>query len=190
LGAAFDALWMKDGKSYPGHLPLLNLRGCEREIRIVREAVGAQEVEPTIRAMLADPNWRPNLVAAVAVLFLPPDGRLAAPLWQALDEGSWVSPQLAVVLSLHDPGFAEAAIRRAWRQCPMTPERWGERFAGKPNPKTLAALIAILGDLRPDEAQRMRADPGIAPLLGEACEGGDRIALDWRRSLAPYLPRG
>ncbi|MDQ3032583.1 MAG: hypothetical protein M3Y87_09220 [Myxococcota bacterium] len=184
---AFAALWEKDGRGFAGHLPLLGLRDCAREIAIIREVVAKGGDTPSIVAMLADPNWRPNLVAATAVLFHPRDGALAAPLWRALDEGSWVSPQLAVVLSFHDTELVPRAIERVERRCPMKPERWGERVAGKPNPKALSALLALLDDLAPDDACRLRADPDIAALIGLPYEDGDRIARSWRERIIPHL---
>ena len=78
---AFEALWWKDGQQVAGHLPLLGLHHCERSIAIVRAAVEVEGTVEAIVAMLAERDWRPNLVAATAVLFYPRDGRFAEALW-------------------------------------------------------------------------------------------------------------
>jgi hypothetical protein len=186
LAGPFQRLWERDGRAVPGHLPLLGLWDCEREIAIIRDVVRDGEDAPSVLAMLADRNWRPNLVAATAILFHPRDGRFAAPLWSALDEGSWVSPQIAVVLSLHDADFVPRAIDRVERRCPLAPGRW-ERAVGTPNAKALSALVALLDDTAPDEAARLRSDPDIAALIDLPYEEGHRIAKSWRERIVPHL---
>lgn len=160
--SVFAAVWIKDGSPHPGHLPLLGLHACERVIEIIRSAAGAPEAPAAIVAMLDEEDWRPNLVAATAVLFHPSDGRFADALWRALDDASWVSPQIAVVLSLHDPELVSRATERTERGCPISARRWDGRFEGHTNEKALSALRALLGD-------REVAD-----------EEGARIALHWR----------
>lgn len=182
LGDAFDALWTKDGEGHPGHLPLLGLYDCARELDILRAAVHRDDAPATIRAMLRETNWRPTLVAATAVVFLPRDATYALDLWAALDEASWASPQVAVVLALHDPDFVGRAVERVARYCPIAPGRW-PKYVGKPNGKALSALVAMLEESSPADAQHLRADPDVEALIDKPWEEGRRIAAHWRERL-------
>ena len=57
------------------------------------------------------PNWRFHIIAGVAVLYRR-DADLVEDLWQTIDNGSFVSPQLCAVASIIDPNFRENAERR------------------------------------------------------------------------------
>ncbi len=159
----------------PGHVCLLNL-GHESHARTVigrvRDALAAEEPGPWVERMLGQPNWRPHLVAAVA--YLADDARRLAiePLWRRLEDGSWVSPQLAVAAFFVDPAFPE-------------------RFRARPlpaNAKTVAALIgaASLADELAAEAARARHEPEIAPLLAKdaSFDRSDDIVRSWAAAIA------
>src|SRR5579862_6862945 len=53
--------------------------------------------------LLRQPNWRPHVVAAVALSVLPYDAETGRELWAAFDAGSWVAPQLGAAAFLRDP---------------------------------------------------------------------------------------
>lgn len=103
------------------YLSLLNL--CSEDsadaVRLVRRCAGADSGGASALALLADLNWRPNLVAAVAASFLPFDARIAKALWHRMDTGSWVVPQIAVILAAIDPDFERHVRRRLEAHCPL-----------------------------------------------------------------------
>lgn len=64
--------------------------------------------EDTIR-LIGGPDWRDHLSAAVSFYLCPhhhDHPPILTALWGALERGSWVSPQLLVVLSQRDPDFS------------------------------------------------------------------------------------
>lgn len=104
-----------------GYLALLNLSAEDSidAVRLVRQCAVADVDRSAILELLRDLNWRPTLVAAVAATFLPPDSRIIDALWHRFDSGSWVVPQIAVVLSEVDPAFQAQARRRLEAHCPL-----------------------------------------------------------------------
>lgn len=84
----------------PGHLPLLRM--CDDDECLVvfgriKRALNTSKADHAIRVMLEDRNWRPHLVAAVGLTIRGTQDQNVDLLWAAMDSGSWVSPQLAVV---------------------------------------------------------------------------------------------
>ncbi len=104
-----------------GYLALLHLSAEDstEAVRLVRQCAVADIDRSAILGLLGDVNWRPTLVAAVAAAFLPPDSRITDALWHRFDSGSWVVPQVAVVLSVVDPEFQTHARRRLEAHCPL-----------------------------------------------------------------------
>ena len=92
--------------------------GAEAPIRLVQAAVATREGRDCVFVLLRDPNWRAQLVGAVAV-YLHASRPAIEELWRAFDGGSWVSPQLAAVLSLRDGDFVDGAIVRVRQGCPV-----------------------------------------------------------------------
>src|SRR6266436_7770449 len=88
----------------PAYLPLLN-PGDTDDVRVavdrIDRAFRADDPLPGVAAMLGQPNWRPDLVAAVAFL-LDHDSVLDRTLlWQTIITG-WVTPQF--VATAGSPG--------------------------------------------------------------------------------------
>src|SRR5688572_15284893 len=108
-------------ESAHGYLALLNLSAEDSidAVRLVRQCAVADVDRSAILELLRDLNWRPTLVATVAATFLPPDSRIIDALWHRFDSGSWVVPQIAVVLSEVDPAFQAQARRRLETRCPL-----------------------------------------------------------------------
>lgn len=181
-----------------GYLTLLHLdRRASRVIaaiaRIVRDA---HDSPPYIERMLADPDWRPQLIGAVATLCTPMPSPFVPYLWNAVDRGSWVAPQIAVVLLLVDPRFAEAAKRRVMAGCtviePSIRSRLLRHVMTGPAPtpersaKNLSALLGLLA-LLPHEESWTRAAmtrPDLRDLHALDRDGGGDIALHWRAALS------
>lgn len=104
-----------------GYLALLHLSAQDSPdaVRFVRQCAVTDSDRSAILQLLKDLNWRPTLVAAVAAAFLPPDPRIIDGLWHRFDSGSWVVPQIAVVLSSIDPNFQTQARHRLEAHCPL-----------------------------------------------------------------------
>lgn len=107
----------------PNHLPLLNLfdppnlpaewsltKSLDR-LDSILSTKSAKSVRQGIHLLLKSDNWRPHLVAAVAILKVGKEEKtkLKGTLWKRLNQGSWVTPQILVVLSMIDDEFVELA---------------------------------------------------------------------------------
>lgn len=179
----------------PGYLELLHLRGPGTQIVIDRIAAALQHGDSSrwVTALLQDRNWRPHLVAAIALLLAPSLGHEI--LWHAIDEGSWVTPQLVATAVFLDVTFGEQVQRRVAALCPVK-VRVGTR-AGETvhSPKMLASIIAAsveLPDLAPWRAEVLQ-DGRVQELLAEDAsrDGSDRIVTSWLAAVrAAFLVRG
>lgn len=103
----------------PNHLPLLNLKEIRRSnseynltkslkmIDELYEKYDKEDYKDGIVKMLSSKNWRPQLVSCFAIMKL---GNLERNeyielVWQIIKDGSWVKPQLIVLLTLIDEDF-------------------------------------------------------------------------------------
>jgi hypothetical protein len=181
----------------PGYLTLLHADGsdCQVVIRRVQTALKAPQASEVIPQLLSDRNWRPHLVAAVAILLADDSARFAHALWSAVDAGSWVAPQLVVTLRFTDPDFVEGAKRRIEQRCPIfnpVGEHEIERnSAAEPDAspyrsaKNLAALIQALRDFEGTRAwvQQQIEDPEVKRLLEADVDQAGFIASRWAEAL-------
>ncbi|MGY3795699.1 hypothetical protein [Aquimarina sp. 433] len=113
----FDNFW----DNQPNHLPLLNLRvdlsdtdtfNLGKSLKLIDQIIAdgsIEEIFSDVKIMLAELNWRPHLVAFIAILKLekPDQQKFVDFLWKRLCQGTWVSPQLLVTLSKIDSNFNE-----------------------------------------------------------------------------------
>lgn len=138
-------------------------------------------------------DWRGNLVGAVAALFLRDPEDALTRLWDRLEKGSWVSPQLACVLERLDPAFADHARRARSRLGrrgiaepePVTPEshsRRGPETPSESTEKTIGAL-RLLTEVREKGVARV---PPYGPGTEHQREGWV-TAWGWRSRLLPVL---
>jgi hypothetical protein len=88
-----------------------------------KKLTDSPDPEGDLSALLSEANWRCHLTAAVALVIShkPVNPRLVDSLWEALDAGSWVSPQLAACLSYLAPDFSSQAKKRIEKGCPVVP---------------------------------------------------------------------
>lgn len=186
-------------ESAHGYLALLHLNSvdCVDAVRLVRRCASEDVDRADELGLLGDLNWRPTLVAAVAACFLPPDARTASALWRRFDAGSWVVPQIAVVLSEMDPDFLTQARRRLEAHCPLDDSElraltMAERHsAAGPEggvarcAKAASALEAVVSSLspQPEWLAAVLAAPEHQALVSSDIDAGGRIALEWRRRL-------
>jgi|GEM_PF-1038335 len=108
---------------HPNHLPFLNLRESNNEpkdwnlkksIELIDEIMlknTEESIIESIELLLNSENWRPHLVALMAIFKLKEvkQQKHIKLLWERLARGSWVSPQILVILSIIDTAFASVA---------------------------------------------------------------------------------
>jgi len=192
-------------ESSPCYLHLLRLSAVNIEVavRSVIQCAQADTDRSVILKLLADVNWRPTLVAAVAAPFLSPDSRITAALWHRVDTGSWVTPQIAVVLALIDPDFETVTRRRLEAHCPLDSTELRsltslERhsFAGpaggrERSAKAASALAAIVADLssQPTWLAPIVADAEHQSLVASDIDDGAMIARNWGKRFAQVRNR-
>ena len=187
-----------------GYLKLLNLDSPEA-IDVVSSVVKCCKASATaheeIARLLDELNWRPHLVAAVAVSAQEYDHTSMAKLWATFDSGSWVAPQLAVAAYLRDPSFLELARVRILARCPLEPSRLtsmtplerhvaagpgGERARSG---KAAASLVRLVGLLRPSPewlAIELSSSDLVA-LLAEDVDESAQITETWLAELSALL---
>lgn len=146
-----------------------------------------------IDLLLEDPNWRPHLVAAVALAALGYREGTFKKLWNAIDSGSWVTPQLAVTAFLRDLTFSEQARLRIQSRCPVKEAALGSmsalerHLAAGPagsterSAKTAASLIELAKQLpqTPGWLGGELSNPDLARLLAKDIHQSSSIAKEW-----------
>jgi hypothetical protein len=103
-----------------GYLDLLHLGpAADRTVGLIATALAEPGAVAAYTGFMSQSGWRPHLVGAVAAL-LDNENRLdRIQLWNAVDAGSWVTPQLVVAAMFSDPMFAERARHRIELRCPV-----------------------------------------------------------------------
>jgi hypothetical protein len=150
-----------------------------------------------IRRLLRQDNWRSHLVAAVALATLATNTEANDELWNAIDKGSWVTPQLAAVALLRDPMFAERARKRLRSGCPVHasqaaklsgPKRHSSTGPGgsvERSAKTAASLVALVGLLpETDWLVAEAASVDLMSLLDKDIDSSGMIAERWLKRLS------
>ena len=185
----------------PDYLTLLGLGPEARPtlqfiIDVVRENPRYRQ---TVLELLADPGWRLHLVAAMAVLFSRDRTDLCPALWEAMDRGSWVAPQLGVVLSICDPHFVAHAKQRIVSGCPVAPadipselERHVIAGSGGPSQRSARNLATLLHLVHAIPGESEWADatsqaPDLHQLLRTDADQCDRLAACWTAALRDRL---
>ncbi len=190
-------------ESAHGYLALLSLSadGSAEAVCSVCKCAATDKDRSSILALLADLNWRPTLVAAVAAAFLPPERRITNALWHRFDTGSWVVPQLAVVLSSIDPDFQIQARRRLEANCPLDSsdlqvltliERHsaaGPSGGTRRSAKAANALQSILAAAvpHPEWLAAVLATPEHQELVAQDVDSAGSIAQSWGERFAQIL---
>lgn len=185
----FEAAFTKDGLEVPGYLELLGLnreeqRNIQTVIDRIEHAMAGWETDHWIAKLMGELNWRPHLVGAVAFL-LDRTGRLdRAPIWHAIDWGSWVIPQLAVAAFFADPLFADRVRTRLDAKCPVhsIPDL-PPRPDGVRSGKMAATLLALVPDVPAlaSSEEGWRRDPDLIALLERdaSWDHSERIVAGW-----------
>lgn len=198
--SSFDWVFNQKGD----YLSLLHLGGeAESVVERLRESArSSSDLVSEVRDLLAK-GWRGALVACAALHGACSVEALEL-LWEALDQGSWVTPQIAITLWMLDSRFAERAQVRLLNGCPVQPEAsrndvsrpevhvvHGPAGPGALSAKTRVSLMSVLAH---DEAGREwlrchidRAEALRDVLVEDHWDGSGRIVSEWSATLADYL---
>lgn len=179
-----------------GYLPLLNLASNDphEAVELVRKCCHKMsDPFPDICRLLGDKNWRPHLVAAVAMIISGYQKNAVDLLWRQIDLGSWVTPQLGVALFLVDANFSVQAHIRLEAGCPidtsdlvsMNPlERHSAAGSSESldrSAKSAATLLYLLKIMppEPDWLLEIRASEKMRDLLARDIDNSDGITESW-----------
>lgn len=189
--------------SGPGYLDFLSLDPLQSKLavsRVIKCCHSSSDPFLDIAPLLDEANWRPHLVAAVALSVLGYNRAAFTKLWAAFDAGSWVTPQLAVVAYLRDPDFPGQARVRLEARCPVDASRvtqssplerhlaLGPAGATARSAKAASALIYLLNLLGPsDWLTAELATPDLTALLLGDRDHASTIAECWLVSLKTIL---
>lgn len=183
-------------ESAHGYLPLLGLHGpnAPASVALVRDCCErVADPFPDVCRLLTAANWRPHLVAAVAVIIRGYNDEAVSLLWGRLDTGSWVTPQIGVALSMVDPEFLQRARGRLEAGCPLAGsdlqrmsavERHSAAGPGGAAARSAKAAQTLLHLVRKRSLQAEWLDELVAAvdfqnLLGEDIDGSGGIADGW-----------
>jgi hypothetical protein len=203
----FASVFEKEELEVPGYLKLLHLGGDGNQAVIdrIERAFRVGDPRPWVTNLLQEPNWRPNLVGAVAFLFDDNEMLDRGLLWHAIDVGSWVTPQLVVTAYFTDTNFSSEVRDRVDKKCPvktptnLTPvERHsatGPAGTFGRRAKMLASLLTIssMTSSLKEWAETFRNMQEMQDLLKEDAtwDGSDRITASWLDAVSKiFLQRG
>jgi hypothetical protein len=201
----FNTAFESTGLDVPGYLTLLNLQDDHAQLVIDRiaQALQAGRTQEWVTAMLTDFNWRPHLVAAMALLLDQSRSLDTSPLWVAIDGGSWVTPQLVVTALFSDATFATKAAQRMETGClihvpPALDPILRHVATGPSGPtgrsgKMAASILAVCARL-PGLASRestWRAAPQLQAALAEdrAYDGSHQITVRWLAAVSAHFQK-
>jgi len=189
----FADVFAKGELVVPGYLELLSLNTTSAQIVIdrIERAISHDDPCPWVDALFDDPNWRPHLVAAIALILDDGQRLPIAGLWRAADAGSWVTPQLIVSAYLVDPGFLDQCRMRFANAGPVSPpvglspiERHSATGPGSIRQRSakLLASLATVGSRVPSLSSwlgEVGSIPEIATLMAEDVDDSGQIAESW-----------
>lgn len=171
-------------------------------IRAAVEASGLT-LEQTLTTMLRELNWRPQIVAAVAML-IKRNTTCLPELWSAIFRPCWTSPQLCAVASRLDPEFllrsrawfddgCQMSIESALRMSP--PERHsalGPSSIAQHASKVAASLASLCELDAPSEEWLTRAlqQDRVKELIANDVDHVGEIAVRWRQGMDRLLHDG
>jgi len=189
----FAEVFARGQLAVPGHLELLGLHqpGSQVVIDRIQRALAHGPSQGWIDALFGDPNWRPHLVGAIALILDNRETLEPAGLWRAVDAGSWVLPQLLVSAYFVDPDFPARCRDRLRAGAPVAPpeglsavERHSATGPGSAldrSAKLLASLTSVgrrvpsLRDWIDIECSR----PELSRLISQDVDNASQICDDW-----------
>jgi hypothetical protein len=188
--AAFFGCYLRFYDHGLDYLNLLHLGQGPSGIAELRSAIAMATWKADSIRLLRDGNWRSHLAPIVAYAARGiPDSDITRGLWGAVQQGSWVSPQIIVVLSLMDDDFLPH-LSNLFHQGIALEERdplIAHVTAGPGNDQSRLGKMAnaVLG-LYPN----MRHDQAWTALVAAAphdFDQADQLAVRWKQSLKQML---
>ncbi len=196
---SFAPLFAHNEQRVPPYLHLLNLMpGADASLMLVQQGISiSRDRVGEILKLLNENDWRPHLVAACAIALGVNDTQVLDAAWMRFDEGSWVSPQLAVAAFIADSGFAQNVRGRIEARCPIQVRRsWSlgsmvRHVAMGPSGdynRSCKALGALLGlasrmPLLQPWAEDQMSTPDVEQMLRDDWDDGFRLAPRWLDTL-------
>jgi hypothetical protein len=191
-----------NGKKYHvcivNYAELLNLKleGSTKAIsRLIKVVEKNDYIIDQIIALLNSRNWRHQLIATIAILYLDVNKALIFKLWNAFDRGSWVCPQIAAALFLKDKNFIEQAIERINNLCEIKDEalkkRW-EKAGIKKIPGYSKGLISLMilceqiPSLKPWIEKKFQS-PEILEVVRPDSHHIGNLCLNWMKDIKTRL---
>lgn len=146
--------------------------------------------------LTGEPNWRPHLIGAAAALILKSEPMTTA-LWDAIDSGSWVAPQLIATAYLVDPDFVTSAKTRMDVRCIVEPqedmnpiERHLATGPAEPNERAQKNFTALLGMCRQiEDCTGWLQEIGAAETVAEWKEQNPHFFEDWGEFALDWLEK-
>jgi hypothetical protein len=209
----FSALRMRKPKRFGVFSPVLestgdylallhlNSRGAKGTVaRVVDCCHASKNAHAEIASLFDEFDWRPHLVAAVALSALSYNRTSMTKLWEVFDAGSWVTPQLAVAAYISDPDFSHLAKERIVARCPLNASRLrslaplerhvaaGPTEARQRSAKAAASLVQLVGHIRPTPEWLARErSPDLIAFLSEDVDNAAQLAESWLKKLQSLL---
>jgi len=189
----FADVFARGELAVPGHLELLGLHqpGAQIVISRIQRALDVGPSQHWIDALFDDPNWRPHLVGAIALILDSRQTLKPSALWRAVDAGSWVLPQLVVCAHIVDSDFPSQCRDRIRARAPVSPvldlspaERHSATGPGNVRERSskLLASLATVGRRIPSLApwiDEQCADPEVSTLISQDVDNAAGICEGW-----------
>lgn len=187
----FNDFW----NGHPNHLPLINLHETPNpskewnlaksidRLNYIISKNSSNDIVNGIRLLLKDEDWRPHLVASIATLKIDKklQSELIINLWNRLKSGSWVSPQILVILSIIDCEFnirakeiCKNGFKISYSPMPMHKHHSSRGPAGidADNKKVISAAEYLLNGVISDSMEN---------------GNGDLLAKNWKENLLELI---
>ncbi len=208
----FAELFSDTDQAAPPHLTLLKLidnipqhDAIKTSLVRVQVAVSQGNTEFWMHRLLIEtPDWRAHIIAAVAILMLEDvSPAYVEMLWAVVDNGSWVSPQTLVVLSIVDASFSEHCRIRIESDCKVTLPKsistndrqitMGPATDNARAGKNASAIVELCGNSAPpaDWVQKAVENPNLISIISSDVDGSGHIAAEWKKALCEkFMLRG
>lgn len=190
----FNDFW--DG--HPNHLPLMNLYDIPNppkewnlsksinRLDYITSNSSNKELVDGIKLLLKSEDWRPHLVASLATLKIDKklQSELKIDLWNRLKSGSWVSPQILVILSIIDSEFnvqakeiCDNGFKITYSEMPPYEHHSARGPAGinADNKKVIASVEYLLNEIIIDSSEN---------------DNGGSLAKNWKNNLLELIENG
>jgi len=157
-------------------------------LRVVKRAIAeSPNAAAEVLALLSGRNWRAHIVGGTAVLLGTIDDAILAALWQAIDQGNHVAPQLVSIAALLDPAFEAKARSRI--------EIAAERGNVNLDPYRAVDLVALVRECQALQDTASWLEPACRSAVFQRVfsvhpSHGDTFAGSWREEILRAIREG